>query len=55
MFAVLNRFKEPSSYAGIAAIAAVAAPTVDPGVVQNLITILAAMSGIVAFFLKDRG
>lgn len=55
MSAVLNRFKEPSSYAGIAALAAVVAPNLDSGVVQHLTAILAALAGLASFFMREKG
>jgi hypothetical protein len=54
MVQLLERMKEPSSYAGLAAILGVIGINVDPGLMQHIIIGLTAISGIAAFFLKEK-
>jgi hypothetical protein len=53
MKALLNRFKEPSSYAGLAGILALVGVNIDAGMVQSVTFLLAGAAGVVAFFLPD--
>jgi hypothetical protein len=48
-----ERFKEPSSWAGIAGIAAVVGFTMDAGLMQSAIYIAAGIAGLVAFFTPE--
>lgn len=49
-----NRFKEPSSWAGLAALAALLGVNVDAGVIQDIGLIGAGVAGLVAFFLPEK-
>lgn len=49
---MLDRLREGSSYAGLAAAATAILPTF--GVAQPLIAAIASVLGAVAFFLKDK-
>ena len=51
MHALISRFKEPSSYAALTLVGI----NVDPGLMQQISTALAAIAGIVGFFLKEKG
>ncbi len=51
---ILNRAKEPSTWAGIAAVLAVAGVNIDPGTWQLLVQAATALAGIAAMFMKER-
>lgn len=51
---IAARFKEPSSYAGIAAALAVAGIHIDQGLWQYVVYVGAGLSGIVSFFLPEK-
>ncbi|MEO5336887.1 MAG: hypothetical protein H7841_08335 [Magnetospirillum sp. WYHS-4] len=55
--AIIDRLKEPSTWAGIAAIAAAAGVHLEPGVWQIISTAGVAIAGTVAMIRKegDRG
>jgi hypothetical protein len=46
------RGKEPSTYAGLAAVLTVLGFTVDPGTLQNVAGIGTGLSGLAAMFLR---
>lgn len=50
---ILARLKEPSTYAGIAALASVIGYNLDPGLLQNIAAIGTGLSGILAVFIKE--
>jgi len=54
MQAILTRFKEPSSYAALTGVLALVGINVDPGLMQQISTALAALAGIAGFFLKEQ-
>lgn len=54
MQAILARFKEPSSYAALTGVLALVGINVDPGLMQQISTALAAIAGIAGFFLKEK-
>lgn len=54
MRALLVRFSEPSSYAGLAGILAVAHMSIPDGIVQSATFILAGVCGVVAFLIPEK-
>jgi hypothetical protein len=54
MSSILARLKEPSSYAGLAAILVAAGINIDGGLLQGIIYSLSGLAGVVAFFLKEK-
>lgn len=51
---LLSRLREPSSYAGAAGILAAFGLALDPGLAQDIVSVLTGLSGIAAFFLRER-
>jgi hypothetical protein len=49
-----NRFKEPSSWGGMAGLLVLLGMKLDPGLVQSIATAGASIAGIVAFFLPEK-
>ena len=54
MSAILDRLKEPSSWAGLAGIFAMLGVKVDQGLMANIVSGLAAIAGVLAFFIKEK-
>lgn len=54
MLAILERFKEPSSWAGLAALLSSLGIQLPDGVAENAAFILAGVSGLLAVFLKEK-
>ena len=54
MHAIISRFKEPSSYAALTGVLALVGVNIDPGLMQQISTALAALAGIAGFFLKEQ-
>ena len=54
MHAIISRFKEPSSYAALTGVLALVGINVDPGLMQQISTALAALAGVAGFFLGER-
>lgn len=52
---LIERLKEPSSWAAIAAAMAALGLQVDPGLWQHLALAGTGVSGLAAFFLKEKG
>lgn len=50
---LVSRLKEPSSYAGLGGLLAMIGLHLDPGLVQSIAGVLAAIAGAVAFFLPS--
>ena len=50
---ILNRMKEPSTYAGLAALLGVVGLKVAPDQLNALITVLTALAGAIAVFVPD--
>lgn len=50
-----DRFKEPSSYGGLAALLLLFGVNVDPGLLQNAVNVLAGLAGATSFFLGEPG
>ena len=48
------RFKEPSSWAGIGALAMLAGVHLDPSMTQSIMYVGAGVAGIVAFFIPEK-
>ena len=51
---IFNRFKEPSSWAGIVGLIAVVLPNLNSGLVAAGVTVLAAISGFLAVVLAEK-
>lgn len=49
-----DRFKEPSSWAGLASIAAMAGVHLDPGLAQAVTYVGAGLAGLIAFFAPEK-
>lgn len=49
---ILNRLREPSTYAALAAIMAMFGINLDPGIMQYIATIGAAGSGLAGIFMR---
>ena len=47
------RLREPSTYAGLAAVLAVAHLSTDPGLVHDITLIGTGLGGVIAFFLPE--
>lgn len=54
LLSLANRFKEPSSWAGIAAVASVVGIHLDPNLAQALTLLGAGVAGVVAFFVPEK-
>lgn len=52
---LLNRFKEPSSWAGLAGLAGLIGVHLDPGLAQSLAYLGAGLAGVLAFFVPEKG
>ena len=50
---IVNRLKEPSTYAGLAALLGVVGVKLAPEAMQAIITVLTAIAGAVAVFVPD--
>lgn len=50
---IVNRMKEPSTYAGLAALLGVVGLKVAPEQLNALITVLTAVAGAIAVFVPD--
>lgn len=50
---IVNRLKEPSTYAGLAALLGVVGVKMAPEAMQAIITVLTAIAGAVAVFVPD--
>jgi len=53
MKALLNRFKEPSSYAGFAAIIALVGLNLDTGQIQSIVYLFSGIAGVVAMIMPE--
>lgn len=54
MQALLNRLKEPSTYAGFGVILGMIGVSQDPGLVQSVSMILAGAAGVISFFIPEK-
>lgn len=52
---LVNRLKEPSSWAAIASAMLALGLSVDPGLWQHLALAGTGVSGLVAFFMREKG
>jgi hypothetical protein len=50
---LVNRLKEPSTYAGLAALLGVVGVKMAPEAMQAIITVLTAIAGAIAVFVPD--
>jgi uncharacterized membrane protein YccC len=51
---ILDRFKEPSSYAALAGVLAMIGVTIPVDLWQNIIMIACGASGVVGFFMSEK-
>lgn len=51
---ILDRLKEPSSYAGLGALLALVGVHLDGQLLQAIATVAAALAGLASFFIKER-
>jgi uncharacterized membrane protein YccC len=51
---ILNRFKEPSSYAALAAVLAMIGISIPVDLWQNIIMIACGVSGVAGFFMSEK-
>jgi uncharacterized membrane protein YccC len=51
---ILNRFKEPSSYAALAAVLAMIGISIPVDLWQNIIMIACGASGVAGFFMSEK-
>jgi hypothetical protein len=51
---IINRLKEPSSWAGITAMAGMFGVSLDPGIAQNIAFIGAGICGILAVLMPEK-
>jgi|DEB0MinimDraft_12_1074336.scaffolds.fasta_scaffold00487_10 hypothetical protein len=54
MSQIIKRLREPSSYAALASVLALTGVNIDPGLMQNISTALAALAGVAGFFLHEK-
>lgn len=54
MGSLLDRFSEPSSYAGIAPLLVALHVNLDPSLLKSGSLVLAGVAGLLAFFLKEK-
>lgn len=52
---ILNRLKEPSSYAGLGALLALVGVNLDGQLLQAIAGVAAALAGLAAVFVKEKG
>ena len=50
---IAARFKEPSSWGGLAAFLAIVGVNLDSGVIESIVYVGAGAAGLIAFFLPD--
>lgn len=51
---IVDRFKEPSSWAGITGMVAMLLPNLNPGLVSYAVAILAGIAGVLSVFLSEK-
>ena len=51
---IIDRFKEPSSYAALAGVLAMIGVTIPVDLWQNIIMIACGASGVVGFFMSEK-
>jgi len=54
MQALLDRLKEPSSYAALSALLLLVGINIDPGLWQYAVGALTALAGVVGFLLSEK-
>ena len=54
MIRIIDRFKEPSSYAALAGVLAMIGITIPVDLWQNIIMIACGASGVVGFFMSEK-
>lgn len=51
---IFDRFKEPSSWAGLTGMLALLLPNLDPGLVTYGVAVLAGLAGLASVFLAEK-
>ena len=51
---IVNRLKEPSTYAGLAAILAAFGVSIDPGLLQAAVAVATALAGLASVFVAEK-
>jgi hypothetical protein len=51
---LVARMKEPSTYAGLAALMAAFGYQIEPGLLQAFVTLLTAMAGLASFLVSEK-
>lgn len=54
LLSLIERFKEPSSWAGIGGLLVLFNINLDPGLLDKITVVAAGVAWIVAFFLKEK-
>lgn len=55
MRTLLDKFAQPSSWAGITGMIAVLAPAIPQGMLQNIAIVGAGICGLIAFWMNEDG
>ena len=51
---LIDRFKEPSTYAGLTALLAAFGVNLDPGLLQAVFAVATALAGLASVFVKEK-
>lgn len=51
---IINRLKEPSTYAGLAALLAAFGVSIDPGMLQAVVAVATAIAGLASIFVAEK-
>jgi ABC-type uncharacterized transport system involved in gliding motility auxiliary subunit len=51
---IIARLKEPSTYAGLAALLAAFGVSIDPGMLQAVVAVATAIAGLASIFVAEK-
>jgi hypothetical protein len=51
---IISRLKEPSTYAGLAALLAAFGVSIDPGMLQAVVAVATAIAGLASIFVAEK-
>jgi hypothetical protein len=51
---IISRLKEPSTYAGLAALLAAFGVSIDPGMLQAVVAVATAIAGLASIFVSEK-
>lgn len=51
---IVNRLKEPSTYAGLAALLGAFGVSIDPGMLQAVVAVATAIAGLASIFVSEK-